>query len=163
MDIYRCHKLSDPSYWDLRGPELYAIWHSKVFWLYLATKLNPFKSKYFLWIDAGVFRDKASMFNWIEWPDMNEIEKLFGDNRDIYEDFMLNPNEHENHIRPTLRRRRLTLRRSHHLIDDENITEGGSRGTKKEKRRLLPTKALAQVKKERRKIRENNNNNMAQN
>lgn len=39
------------------SPALYIIWAQKAFWLASVARVNPFRSSYFFWADAGQFRD----------------------------------------------------------------------------------------------------------
>jgi len=53
LDFIQTHQTHCPS------KQLNLIWNEKIFLIEKASKLNPFASKYFMWIDAGicVYRD----------------------------------------------------------------------------------------------------------
>ncbi|CAF1203634.1 unnamed protein product [Didymodactylos carnosus] len=55
--------------------DLYAIWCAKSFMLNHSAQLNPFQTKYFLWIDAGAFRD--SRYRFTRWPDPQRVQDIF--------------------------------------------------------------------------------------
>ena len=59
--------------------ELYAVWCAKAFMLHRSTELNPFRSKFFLYVDAGAFR--SSNYRFENWPDRSIISKVLGDQR----------------------------------------------------------------------------------
>ena len=59
--------------------ELYAVWCAKSFMLHRSTELNPFRSKFFLYVDAGAFR--SSNYRFENWPDSSIISKVLGDQR----------------------------------------------------------------------------------
>ena len=48
-----------------RGTGVYKIWNEKLVMMMAATELNPFKTKFFTWIDAGYYRNEriAPKFN----------------------------------------------------------------------------------------------------
>jgi len=54
MDSIQTHPVHCPS------KELMIIWNEKMFMLQKASKINPFNSEYFMWVDAGIsiFREK---------------------------------------------------------------------------------------------------------
>lgn len=55
--------------------QLFILWNEKIKFLELAIKKNYFKSKYFLWIDAGYFRNK-DVTNYINnWPAVNKCKQ----------------------------------------------------------------------------------------
>lgn len=66
------HKI-DREYYHNGG--LYAVWNSKAFLMNRTTELNPFNSDYFLWVDAGCFRDADHPFR--KWPDAEKVVKAF--------------------------------------------------------------------------------------
>ncbi|CAF4172632.1 unnamed protein product, partial [Rotaria sordida] len=59
--------------------ELYAIWCAKSFMLNQSAELNPFNTKYFLYIDAGAFR--SSNYRFQLWPDSQIIRSIFYNDR----------------------------------------------------------------------------------
>ena len=59
--------------------ELYAVWCAKAFMLNRSTELNPFRSKFFFYVDAGAFR--ASKYRFKNWPDSSITSKVLGDQR----------------------------------------------------------------------------------
>lgn len=67
------------------SPDLYAVWAAKPWLVNLTTFWNPFRTKYFMWIDAGAFRHRSYRF--YQWPNparlleslvdkKNDVEKL---------------------------------------------------------------------------------------
>lgn len=56
--------------------ELNLIWNEKIFLIEKASKMNPFQSEYFSWIDAGVciFRDRQPPNK--PFPDVNKLIQL---------------------------------------------------------------------------------------
>ena len=59
--------------------ELYAVWCAKSFMLNRSAELNPFRTKYFLYVDAGAFR--SSNYRFKKWPDRGAMRTILGDNR----------------------------------------------------------------------------------
>ncbi len=61
----------------------HAIWNTKAYVVYLITKMNPFKSKYFFWVDIGAFRTDRdaekwkSTGAWKQWPDVQAVKESF--------------------------------------------------------------------------------------
>ena len=55
IPIFERQLLNDPER-SYHSVELYAIWAAKSFILNHSTELNPFRTKYFLYVDAGAFR-----------------------------------------------------------------------------------------------------------
>ncbi len=59
----------------------HAIYNSKAYMVYLISKMNPFKSKYFFWVDIGAFRDDAQKWKptgiWKPWPDLQTVKETF--------------------------------------------------------------------------------------
>jgi hypothetical protein len=43
---------------EKHSPQLYAVWAQKQDFVMRAMKLDPFRSNYFVWMDAGLVRDK---------------------------------------------------------------------------------------------------------
>ncbi|UJR19720.1 hypothetical protein I4U23_022854 [Adineta vaga] len=62
--------------------ELYAIWAAKSFLLNQSAQLNPFQTKYFLYVDAGVFRSSAYRFQ--KWPHKSAMDTIFKDDRLLF-------------------------------------------------------------------------------
>jgi len=42
----------------IHTPSLYVVWNAKVSFVEIATRLNPFRSKWFLWSDVGCYRSR---------------------------------------------------------------------------------------------------------
>ena len=63
---------------SLHSIDLYAVWCAKTFMLNLTSSLNPFRTDYFLWIDAGSFRDDKYRFT--KWPDPEKMATIFYNN-----------------------------------------------------------------------------------
>lgn len=59
--------------------ELYAVWCAKTFMLNRSVELNPFGSKYFLYVDAGAFRSPNYQFQ--KWPDYSFIRTILQNQR----------------------------------------------------------------------------------
>ena len=59
--------------------ELYAVWCAKSFMLNRSAELNPFRTKYFLYVDAGAFRSSSYRFE--EWPDHSIIRRSLENGR----------------------------------------------------------------------------------
>jgi hypothetical protein len=57
---------------NIHTPHLYAIWNLKTFALKSIADKNPFKSEYFIYTDAGAWRQRVSE----SWPDVNFIYGL---------------------------------------------------------------------------------------
>lgn len=56
-------------------PEMYMIWNSKWEMLSITAKLNYYDTPYFMWVDAGSFRQADH--NLRKWPDPNKMHSLF--------------------------------------------------------------------------------------
>ncbi|CAF4165396.1 unnamed protein product [Adineta steineri] len=59
--------------------ELYAVWCAKSFILNRSAELNPFQTKYFLYIDAGAFR--SSNYRFQSWPYEPSVHSILANNR----------------------------------------------------------------------------------
>ena len=59
--------------------ELYAVWCAKSFMLNRSAELNPFRTKYFLYVDAGAFRSSGYRFE--RWPSKSSIPTIFSNQR----------------------------------------------------------------------------------
>ena len=70
--MYQAQHGIDPER-SIHSPELYAVWNSKVWFTAAAAAANPFRSRYFLWADAGSFRNRH--FN--TWPDPARLDAAF--------------------------------------------------------------------------------------
>ncbi len=57
---------------------LYTIWSEKCNFLRAAAIKNVFNSTCFYWVDAGNFRNKSNIKNYINWP---STEKCYVDGR----------------------------------------------------------------------------------
>ncbi|CAF1250375.1 unnamed protein product [Didymodactylos carnosus] len=73
-NIFTAQHRSDPER-RYHTVDLYAIWCAKSFMLNHSAELNPFQTKYFLWIDAGAFRD--SRYRFTQWPDAQRVRDIF--------------------------------------------------------------------------------------
>lgn len=58
----------------IHTPELYMIWNSKMSMLNKAAKDNPYRSRFFFWVDSGSFRSPHN-FSW--WPDLVQVQSIF--------------------------------------------------------------------------------------
>lgn len=56
--------------------ELNLIWNEKIFLIEKAIELNPFKSEYFMWMDAGMSCFRNKMPPPIPFPNINKLDKL---------------------------------------------------------------------------------------
>jgi len=57
---------------NIHNPSLYAIWNLKSYFVQKVVELNPFKSSFFIYTDAGAWRKKRIP----NWPDNQFINKL---------------------------------------------------------------------------------------
>ena len=60
-------------------PSLYAVWNLKPFFVHKAATLNPFNSSYFIYTDAGAWRDRAIP----NWPDVSFVKMVFNTTGDL--------------------------------------------------------------------------------
>lgn len=60
---------------EIHSPDLYAVWNAKAWMLQYVTEQNPFRSRYFLWIDAGAFRTENYRFG--RWPNQERAVQIF--------------------------------------------------------------------------------------
>ena len=67
------------------NPLLYLTWAEKCNFLKKAAVKNFFKSKCFYWVDAGNFRNKSSIYKYINWP---SFKKCYEDGRVIINEKM---------------------------------------------------------------------------
>jgi hypothetical protein len=56
--------------------ELNMIWNEKIFLIEKAAALNPFKSSYFAWVDAGICSYRSKMAPSTPFPDINKLVNL---------------------------------------------------------------------------------------
>lgn len=85
---------------EYHSEELYMIWNEKIFLVERATKINPFRSEWFFWVDAGSIRDNLMIEKIIEFPNIQIIEKYLKKDKILFslvndfkkEDFILNNN-----------------------------------------------------------------------
>ena len=56
--------------------ELNLIWNEKIFLIEKAIELNPFKSEYFMWMDAGMCSFRNRIPPSIPFPNINKLNKL---------------------------------------------------------------------------------------
>jgi hypothetical protein len=59
----------------IHSPDLYAIWNAKAWMLEYAALQNPFKTSYFLWVDAGAFRNTHYRLG--SWPNQTKTGQIF--------------------------------------------------------------------------------------
>ena len=59
--------------------DLYAAWCAKSFMLDRGAQMNPFRSQYFLYMDAGAFR--SSMYHFERWPHPPTVHAILNDQR----------------------------------------------------------------------------------
>lgn len=59
--------------------ELYAVWCAKSFMLNRSTELNPFRTQFFLYADAGAFRTVQYRFQ--TWPDSSLLRLILSNDR----------------------------------------------------------------------------------
>ena len=65
---------------EFKTPKYNIITFSKIDFLKQSANKNPFGSKYFLWIDAGLFRTKKTFFDHsLQWPNPHKMEILNDD------------------------------------------------------------------------------------
>ena len=53
-------------------PELFAIWNLKAYITQRASQMNPYKSQFFIYTDAGAWRDYTT----VHWPDNNFVRQV---------------------------------------------------------------------------------------
>lgn len=58
---------------NVHSPLLYCIWNSKPWMLKSVAEQNPFSSEFFLWADAGSFRQNI----WTRWPNASLLHRIF--------------------------------------------------------------------------------------
>ncbi|CAF0764100.1 unnamed protein product [Adineta steineri] len=63
----------------LHSVDLYAVWCAKSYVLNRSAELNPFGTKYFLYVDAGAFRSANYRFR--AWPHPAAISTVFNNDR----------------------------------------------------------------------------------
>ena len=107
MEEFNTYKYLD--YWKFcknidiekyHSEELYMIWNEKIFLVERTTKINPFKSEWFFWVDSGSIRDYSMIEKIIEFPNNKIIEKYLKKDKIVFsliedfekEDFILNNN-----------------------------------------------------------------------
>ena len=84
----------------IHNTHLYSVWNCKPFMVSLATKIDPFLSKYFFWMDAGQMRDaKVNHFN--KWPNSNQIRKVFHEPNILIKTISEEDNQHSQNINST--------------------------------------------------------------
>jgi hypothetical protein len=93
VDNYKNKQLDLDREKNIHNPNLYAIWNLKTFILKLVADENPFKSEYFIYTDAGAWRQ--GVFE--NWPDENFIYRLirFQQNRILFGQISDNLNDLE--------------------------------------------------------------------
>ena len=102
---------------------LYLIWAEKVNFLKIAISKNFFKSKCFYWIDAGCFRDKNTIKNYInDWP---SYKKCFEDGRVLF-------NEVHNYSKIFKDKIKRFDIEAHYNLQKKTNIDGSSFGGKKE-------------------------------
>ncbi|CAF1371880.1 unnamed protein product [Adineta steineri] len=78
VPIFEQQYLTDPER-AYHSVELYAVWCAKSFILNRSVELNPFQTKYFLYMDAGAFR--SSNYRFERWPYEPSIHSILANNR----------------------------------------------------------------------------------
>ncbi|CAF4116459.1 unnamed protein product [Adineta steineri] len=78
VPIFEQQYLTDPER-AYHSVELYAVWCAKSFILNRSVELNPFQTKYFLYMDAGAFR--SSNYRFEQWPYEPSIHSILANNR----------------------------------------------------------------------------------
>lgn len=63
-------------------PELYYIWNSKPFLLYKTSQKNPFKTKYFMYVDIGSMRNRQHS-NYCHFPNLQTFKPYLNQNKII--------------------------------------------------------------------------------
>lgn len=61
---------------EFHSPEYIIVIYSKFDFLYETINSNPFRSKYFFWVDAGYFRKNPDQVIDLPWPDQEKIEAI---------------------------------------------------------------------------------------
>mgnify|MGYP006081628047 CR=1 FL=1 len=56
--------------------ELNLIWNEKIFLIQKAIELNPFKSEYFMWMDAGICSFRNRRPSQLPFPNINKLNNL---------------------------------------------------------------------------------------
>jgi hypothetical protein len=71
---YRGYIRTDPLH--VPSVELSLIWHEKIFLMEEVARMNPFRTEWFAWLDAGIscYRDRAPPPT--VWPKKEKVEKL---------------------------------------------------------------------------------------
>lgn len=59
----------------IHNTELYKIWNEKTHMLKKSIENNYFKSDYFLWCDAGCFRNELTIKYYQQWPNLNKLKE----------------------------------------------------------------------------------------
>ncbi|CAF0935039.1 unnamed protein product [Adineta steineri] len=81
VPIFEQQYLTDPER-AYHSIELYAVWCAKPFILNRSVELNPFRTKYFLYIDAGAFR--SSNYRFQSWPYEPSIHSILANNKLLF-------------------------------------------------------------------------------
>jgi hypothetical protein len=102
---------------------LYLIWAEKIHFLKLAVLKNFFKSKCFYWVDAGCFRNKETINNYINnWP---SEEKCFEDGRVLFNDVQ----NYSQNFKDKIKEFDIE---AHHFLQKHKNVDGSSFGGQKE-------------------------------
>lgn len=75
--VFHKHQELDHELHIGHNPLLYMIWNEKSNFLLQASKLNPFQSNYFLWVDIGCFRNPSHTYT--IWPNSAKVTELESD------------------------------------------------------------------------------------
>ena len=78
LSIFERQHQIDPER-DYHSVELYAVWCAKSFMLNRSAELNPFRSTFFLYMDAGAFR--SSHYRFEKWPHPSIILPILADQK----------------------------------------------------------------------------------
>ena len=60
-------------------PELYAVWNLKPYYTNKIVEINPYNSEFFIYTDAGAWREKAIP----KWPDVSFVKKVAQKTQDM--------------------------------------------------------------------------------
>ena len=78
VSTYKLQHKTDPER-AYHSVDLYGVWAAKSFMLNRSVELNPFRTKYFLYVDAGAFRSSGYRFE--RWPSKSSITTIFSHQR----------------------------------------------------------------------------------
>jgi hypothetical protein len=75
IDFFKKHLILDPER-KLHNVNLYLLWNEKSSFLEKSIKLNKYQSSYYVYCDIGCFRINSLMKYYINWPNINVLNKL---------------------------------------------------------------------------------------